>query len=134
MIKLKRFAGAGGSRPPHLGLRAIALGGVGGFLGIGALALLGGSVGVLLLLGSFGASVHPPAGSNPVIIFLGHPGWGFILFPVLCGAVLLVLIALLYNNVVRKTPYPILLVASPPKSSEARSVGGGTALWCSIGQ
>jgi hypothetical protein len=46
MIKLKRFAGAGGSRPPHLGLRPIVLGG-------------------------------------------------------------LLLIALLYNNVVRKTPYPI---------------------------
>jgi CBS-domain-containing membrane protein len=52
-------------------------------------------------------TVYPPAGSNPVIVFLGHPGWGFILFPVFCGAVLLVLIALLYNNIVRKTPYPI---------------------------
>jgi hypothetical protein len=57
MIKrLGRLRGAGGSRPPHLGLRAIALGGLGGFLGIGLLALLGGSLGVLLLLGSFGAS------------------------------------------------------------------------------
>ena len=161
----KRFRGAGGSRPAHLGLRAVMLGSIGGFLAIGALALLSGSLSVLLLLGSFGAScvllfgypeapfaqpmncvgghvicaliglaafhwlgahpwslalavggsiaammatrtVHPPAGSNPVIIFLGHSGWGFILFPVLSGALILVLIALLYNNVVRKTPYP----------------------------
>ena len=51
-------------------------------------------------------TVHPPAGSNPVIIFLGHPGWGFVLFPVLSGALILVLIAWLYNNAVRKTPYP----------------------------
>ena len=36
----------------------------------------------------------------------GHPGWGFLPFPVLAGAVLLVLIALVYNNAVRKTPYP----------------------------
>jgi CBS-domain-containing membrane protein len=166
MIKFKRLAGAGGSRPPHLGLRAIALGGLGGFLGIGVLAVLGGSLGVMLLLGSFGAScvllfgypdapfaqplnvvgghvicaviglaavhwlgvnpwslalavgasiaammatrtVHPPAGSNPVIVFLGHPGWSFVVFPVLCGALLLVLIALLYNNFVRKTRYPV---------------------------
>lgn len=166
MIKrLVHLRGAGGSRPPHLGLRVIVLGGLGGFLGIGLLALLGGSLGVLLLLGSFGAScvllfgypeapfaqpmnvvgghvicaliglaalhwlgaspwslalavgvsiaammatrtVHPPAGSNPVIVFLGHPGWSFILFPVLSGALLLVLIALIYNNAVRKTPYP----------------------------
>lgn len=160
-----RLPGAGGSRPPHLGLRAIALGGLGGFLAIGALALLGGSLGVVLLLGSFGAScvllfgypeapfaqpanvvgghaisaligltalhvfgsqpwslalavgvsiavmmatrtVHPPAGSNPVIVFLGHSAWSFLLFPVLSGAVILVLIALLFNNAVRKAPYP----------------------------
>jgi CBS-domain-containing membrane protein len=146
-------------------LRAIALGGLGGFLAIGALALLGGSLGVVLLLGSFGAScvllfgypeapfaqpanvvgghaisaligltalhvfgsqpwslalavgvsiavmmatrtVHPPAGSNPVIVFLGHSAWSFLLFPVLSGAVILVLIALLFNNAVRKAPYP----------------------------
>jgi HPP family len=24
-------------------------------------------------------TVHPPAGSNPVIVFLGHSGWGFFL-------------------------------------------------------
>jgi CBS-domain-containing membrane protein len=164
-LRPPRLPGAGGSRPPHLGLRAIALGGLGGFLAIGALALLGGSLGVVLLLGSFGAScvllfgypeapfaqpanvvgghaisaligltalhvfgsqpwslalavgvsiavmmatrtVHPPAGSNPVIVFLGHSAWSFLLFPVLSGAVILVLIALLFNNAVRKAPYP----------------------------
>ena len=51
-------------------------------------------------------TVHPPAGSNPVIVFLAHAGWGFLLFPVLAGALLLVLVALIYNNLVRKTPYP----------------------------
>ena len=104
---------------------------------VGALAFLGRSLDVMLLLGSFGAScvllfvypdapfaqpmnvvgghvictvvglaashwigpqpwvlalavgcsiaammatrtVHPPAGSNPVIVFLGHSGWGFL--------------------------------------------------------
>jgi len=104
---------------------------------VGALAFLGRSIDVMLLLGSFGAScvllfgypdapfaqpmnvvgghvictvvglaashwigpqpwvlalavgcsiaammatrtVHPPAGSNPVIVFLGHSGWGFL--------------------------------------------------------
>jgi CBS-domain-containing membrane protein len=163
--ELKVLRSAGGSRPAHLGLRVILLGGLGGFLGIGALALLGGSLGVMLLLGSFGAScvllfgypeapfaqpmnvvgghvicaliglaalhalgdhpwvlalavgtsiaammatrtVHPPAGSNPVIVFLSHPGWSFLIFPVLSGALILVLIALLYNNAVRKGTYP----------------------------
>jgi hypothetical protein len=39
---------AGGSRPPHLGTRSIVLGGIGGFIAIGALALLGASLAVTL--------------------------------------------------------------------------------------
>ncbi len=164
-IKFAMLRTAGGSRPPHLGSRAIILGGIGGFLGIGAIALLGPSLDVTLLLGSFGAScvllfgypdapfaqpanvvgghllctvigiaalqllgahpwvlalavglsialmmatrtVHPPAGSNPVIVFLGHSGWNFLIFPVLSGAVLLVLVAWAYNNATRKSRYP----------------------------
>jgi CBS-domain-containing membrane protein len=51
-------------------------------------------------------TVHPPAGSNPVIVYLTQPTWGFILFPTLIGALLLVVVALLYNNSVRETRYP----------------------------
>jgi CBS-domain-containing membrane protein len=162
---LQRCRGAGGERPAYPGVSAIVLGGLGGFIAIGALALLSGGFGTMLLLGSFGAScvllfgypdapfaqpmnvigghvictaiglaalhwigpqpwvlalavgcsiaammatrtVHPPAGSNPVIVFLGHSGWGFFLFPVACGVLILVSIAWAYNNAVRKTPYP----------------------------
>jgi CBS-domain-containing membrane protein len=105
---LQRCRGAGGKRPPHMGVRAILLGGLGGFLAIGSqpwvLALaVGSSIAAMMAT----RTVHPPAGSNPVIVFLGHSGWGFFLFPVLCGAVILVLIAWAYNNAVRKTPYPL---------------------------
>ena len=51
-------------------------------------------------------TVHPPAGSNPVIVFLGHSGWNLFLFPVLTGVLILVCIPWVYNNAVRKTPYP----------------------------
>lgn len=51
-------------------------------------------------------TVHPPAGSNPVIIYLLHPGWGFLLMPTLLGALILVLVALIYNNATRETNYP----------------------------
>jgi CBS-domain-containing membrane protein len=50
--------------------------------------------------------VHPPAGSNPVIVFLSQPAWTFAFYPTLLGAVVVVLIALLYNNVTRATNYP----------------------------
>ncbi len=51
-------------------------------------------------------TVHPPAGSNPVIIYLMQPGWGFLLTPTLFGAVIVVLVALVYNNLTRETNYP----------------------------
>ncbi|MBS1155100.1 MAG: hypothetical protein H6R07_1024 [Proteobacteria bacterium] len=51
-------------------------------------------------------TVHPPAGSNPVIVFLAQPAWSFLWFPTLTGALLLVLVALLYNNLTRSTAYP----------------------------
>ncbi|NNM80857.1 MAG: HPP family protein [Gallionella sp.] len=51
-------------------------------------------------------TVHPPAGSNPVIVFLTKPAWVFLLYPTLFGAVILVLVALLYLNATRATKYP----------------------------
>ena len=50
--------------------------------------------------------VHPPAGSNPVIVMLAQPGWSFLLFPTLTGAVLLVLVALVYHNQPADKSYP----------------------------
>jgi CBS-domain-containing membrane protein len=44
-------------------------------------------------------TVHPPAGSNPVIVFLSQPSWEFLLYPTLAGALLISLIAIVYNNV-----------------------------------
>jgi CBS-domain-containing membrane protein len=51
-------------------------------------------------------TVHPPAGSNPVIVFLMQPGWEFALFPTLTGAVILVLVALFYHNLTRESRWP----------------------------
>ncbi|NQD95480.1 HPP family protein, partial [Pseudomonas sp. CrR25] len=64
------------------------------------------AVGSAIALMMLTRSVHPPAGSNPVIIFLAQPGWDFLLFPTLIGALLLVLVALLYNNATRNNRYP----------------------------
>ncbi len=51
-------------------------------------------------------TVHPPAGSNPVIVFLVQPTWSFLLFPTLVGALVLMAVALLYNNATREARYP----------------------------
>ena len=49
---------------------------------------------------------HPPAASNPVIVMLAQPTWSFLLLPTLVGAVLIVLVALVYNNLQEEKNYP----------------------------
>ncbi|MCW5238006.1 HPP family protein [Verminephrobacter eiseniae] len=51
-------------------------------------------------------TVHPPAGSNPVIVFLSQPGWSFLLYPTLAGASIIMILAVLYNNATRPANYP----------------------------
>ena len=52
-------------------------------------------------------TVHPPSGSNPVIIFLGGSSWSFLIFPSSMGSILLVTIAMLYINLWNNKSYPI---------------------------
>lgn len=49
---------------------------------------------------------HPPAGSNPFIVFLAAPTWDFLWMPTLIGAILLVVVALFYNNISSDRSYP----------------------------
>lgn len=44
-------------------------------------------------------TVHPPAGSNPIIVFLGLSDWSFLVLPTLAGACLLVLFSWVYWRV-----------------------------------
>jgi CBS-domain-containing membrane protein len=65
------------------------------------------AVGTAIAVMMLTRTVHPPAGSNPVIVFLAAaPSWKFLLFPTLLGAILLVLVALVYNNATREGKYP----------------------------
>lgn len=49
---------------------------------------------------------HPPAGSNPFIVMLGAAKWSFLLTPTLLGALLLVMVALIYHRLSNKA-YPV---------------------------
>jgi CBS-domain-containing membrane protein len=82
-------------------------------IGLAFLTLCGGhwwslalAVGTAIAVMMLTRTVHPPAGSNPVIVFLVQPGWSFLFLPTLGGAVLLVLVALAYNNLSRPASYP----------------------------
>jgi len=67
---------------------------------------LGLAVGAAIFLMMLTGVIHPPAASNPIIIFLAHAGWGFLWFPTLAGALVLVAVGMMYNNAMRKGSYP----------------------------
>ena len=49
---------------------------------------------------------HPPAGSNPIAIFLAGPDWSFLVTPTLAGALVIVALGIAYNNVRADRAYP----------------------------
>jgi len=51
-------------------------------------------------------TVHAPAGATPLVIIASEPSCSFILFPVVTGALFLVLVACLYHKVRQKDVYP----------------------------
>lgn len=72
---------------PEQWIMALAVG-----LGISAMQLTG--------------TVHPPAGANPIVVILAGASWPFLLTPVLLGAVLIVVVAFVYNNRIPGRVYP----------------------------
>ena len=82
-------------------------------IGLGCLTVLGPhwwsvaiAVGLAISIMMWTRTVHPPAGSNPVIVFLTQPSWSFLLLPTFAGSLILVLVALIYLNSTRTARYP----------------------------
>jgi CBS-domain-containing membrane protein len=83
-----------------VGLGVFWLGGA----GIWQMAL---AVGLAIAVMQLGECVHPPAGADPLIIMLtGHASIGFFFVPVLAGVCVLLVIALLFNNLMRERRWP----------------------------
>ncbi|MDX2506612.1 MAG: HPP family protein [Gammaproteobacteria bacterium] len=53
---------------------------------------------------------HPPAGADPLVVFLESPGWDYLGFPVLSGSIILVLVAWLVHRAPPVVHYPIHVV------------------------
>src|SRR5699024_8080693 len=68
---------------------------------------LGIAVGMSVFLMIMTNTIHPPAGANPLVIMLAGEEWSFLVTPVACGVVLIVLIGYIYHRFVSKNAYPI---------------------------
>ena len=60
----------------------------------------------LVALMLYTRTAHPPGGANVLIVMTTQPGWDFLLTPTLVGAVTLVLVALMINNLGHERSYP----------------------------
>jgi CBS-domain-containing membrane protein len=81
-----------------------------GFIGV-AWWVLAAAVASAIAIMMLTRTVHPPAGSNPVIIWLmvashAELSWQFLLYPTLFGAIVITLVSLIYNNLTREGNYP----------------------------
>lgn len=52
-------------------------------------------------------TTHPPAAGNPILVILVFHSWSFLLTPILIGTVVIVLMALIVNNLLSSRVYPI---------------------------
>jgi CBS-domain-containing membrane protein len=68
------------------------------------------AVGLAIALMHLTKTTHPPAGADPLTVILGGHDWAFLVTPVLVGAVIIALVALLFNNLHKNRRYPTFWV------------------------
>lgn len=64
------------------------------------------AAGVATALMMLTGTLHPPAGSNPLIVYLIGPDWHFLWFPTLAGALVVQAVAVLYHRATSRPAYP----------------------------
>ncbi|MFK2825961.1 HPP family protein [Bacillus sp. B190/17] len=64
-------------------------------------------VGMAISLMMLTKTTHPPAGADPIIVILGSCSWEYLFTPVLTGTLVIVLVALLVNNLRSDRNYPV---------------------------
>ncbi|MDQ0972380.1 CBS-domain-containing membrane protein [Neobacillus niacini] len=67
-------------------------------------------VGLAISLMMLTKTTHPPAGADPIIVIIGSHTWEYLFTPVLSGSIVIVLVALLINNLRSDRNYPVFWV------------------------
>lgn len=68
---------------------------------------MGLAVGAAITAMSLLRVTHPPAGANPLVVFLSSPGWEYLIFPVAIGSVVLVVTAWIFHKLPPQKSYPL---------------------------
>ena len=67
---------------------------------------IGLAVGLAIVAKAALRVTHPPAGADPLVVFLDNPGWDYLDFPVFTGSIALILIAWIFHRIPPVIHYP----------------------------
>jgi len=68
---------------------------------------VGLAVGIAVMLMMAFKITHPPAGGNTIVVMLAQDSFHFLIFPVMVGAVTIIIGGIIYNRLILKKNYPL---------------------------
>ena len=68
---------------------------------------IGIAVGIAVMLMMALKITHPPAGGNTIVVMLAQDSFQFLIFPVMAGAITIILGGIIYNRFILKKKYPL---------------------------
>ena len=68
---------------------------------------IGIAVGIAVMLMMALKITHPPAGGNTIVVMLTQDSFQFLIFPILVGAVTIIIGGIIYNRLILKKNYPL---------------------------
>jgi len=68
---------------------------------------IGLAVGISVMLMMAFKITHPPAGGNTIVVMLTQDSFQFLIFPIMTGAVTIIIGGVIYNRFILKKKYPL---------------------------
>jgi len=68
---------------------------------------IGLAVGIAVMLMMTFRVAHPPAGGNTIVVMLAQDSFQYLMFPIMVGAVTIIIGGIIYNRFILKKKYPI---------------------------
>ena len=68
---------------------------------------IGIAVGISVMLMMAFKITHPPAGGNTIIVMIAQDSFQFLIFPIMVGAVTIIIGGVIYNRFILKKKYPL---------------------------
>ena len=68
---------------------------------------LGVAIGLSVMLMMAFKITHPPAGGNAIVVMLAQESFHYLIFPIMVGAITIIIGGIIYNRLILKKNYPL---------------------------